>query len=57
MREVFERLEGLGMDHYITGSEALGRYCEARQTMDVDIVLDVAPRGSARSTMSSSMTM
>lgn len=45
MRDVFERLERLGLDYYITGSEALGRYGEPRQTMDVDIVLDVDAGG------------
>ncbi len=45
MRNVFERLERLEIDYYITGSEALGRYGEPRQTMDVDIVLDVDAAG------------
>lgn len=41
MREVFERLERLGVPYYMTGSEALARYGEPRQTMDVDIVVDL----------------
>ncbi len=41
MREVFERLERLGVAYYMTGSEALARYGEPRQTMDVDVVLDL----------------
>ncbi|NJD28629.1 MAG: hypothetical protein FIA92_10070 [Chloroflexi bacterium] len=43
MREVFERLELLGFAYYMTRSEALARYAEPRQTMDVDIVVDVEP--------------
>lgn len=37
MREVSERLEHLGMPYYLTGSEALARYGQPRQTMDIDI--------------------
>ena len=43
MREVFERLEGLGLPYYMTGSEALARYGQPRQTMDVDIVVAMPP--------------
>ena len=43
MREVFERLEMLGVPYYMTGSEALARYSQPRQTMDVDIVVAIAP--------------
>jgi hypothetical protein len=43
MREIFERLENLGFPYYMTGSEALARYGEPRQTMDVDVVLDMKP--------------
>lgn len=42
VREVFERLERLGVQYYMTGSEALARYGEPRQTMDVDIVVGLA---------------
>jgi hypothetical protein len=42
MREVFDRLERLGVAYYMTGSEALARYGEPRQTMDVDVVVDLA---------------
>jgi hypothetical protein len=42
MRDVFERLERLEVPYYLTGSEALARYGEPRQTMDVDIVLGIA---------------
>lgn len=45
MREVFERLERLGVRYYMTGSEALARYGEPRQTMDVDIVVDLGASG------------
>lgn len=43
MRDVFEGLERLGIRYFLTGSEALGCYGEPRQTMDVDLVLDIAP--------------
>ena len=39
MREIFERLESLDVPYYMTGSEALARYGQPRQTMDVDIVV------------------
>jgi hypothetical protein len=37
--DVIRRLERLGIDYYVTGSEALPRYGEPRQTADIDIVL------------------
>jgi hypothetical protein len=43
VREVFERLEALGLPYYMTGSEALARYSQPRQTMDVDIVVAMPP--------------
>ena len=43
MRDVFERLEALDLPYYMTGSEALARYSQPRQTMDVDIVVAIAP--------------
>ena len=43
MREVFERLEALELPYYMTGSEALARYSQPRQTMAVDIVVAIAP--------------
>jgi len=43
MREVVERLERLGVRYFLTGSEALARYGQPRQTMDIDLVLDVHP--------------
>lgn len=43
MREVFERLERLDVPYYMTESEALARYSQPRQTMDVDIVVAIAP--------------
>ena len=43
MREVFERLESLALPYYMTGSEALARYSQPRQTMDVDIVIAMPP--------------
>jgi hypothetical protein len=41
--DVIRRLERLGIDYYITGSEALPRYGEPRQTADIDLVLEMAP--------------
>jgi hypothetical protein len=38
-RDVIHRLEQLGIDYFITGSEALPRYGEPRQTADIDLVL------------------
>lgn len=43
MRIVFERLESLDLPYYMTGSEALARYSQPRQTMDVDIVVAMSP--------------
>jgi hypothetical protein len=43
MREVFERLEKSSVPWFLTGSEALARYGQPRQTMDVDVVLDLPP--------------
>lgn len=42
MREVLTTLDRLGIRYYVTGSEALPRYGEPRQSMDVDIVVDVS---------------
>ena len=41
VRDVFERLERLSIPYYLTGSEALPCYGQPRQTMDIDIVIDV----------------
>jgi len=46
--DVIRRLERIGVDYYITGSEALARYGEPRQTADIDIVLDLDPRHFSR---------
>ena len=43
MRDVFETFDRLGVAYYLTGSEALARYGQPRQSMDVDVVLDLAP--------------
>jgi hypothetical protein len=42
MREVIERLENLARPYYITGSEALARDAQPRQTMDLDVVVDIS---------------
>ena len=41
--DVIRRLRTIGVEYYITGSEALPRYGEPRQTADIDIVLDLDP--------------
>jgi hypothetical protein len=41
--DVIHRLERLGIDYVITGSEALARFGEPRQTADIDIVLQLQP--------------
>lgn len=41
--DVIRRLRLMGVDYYITGSEALARYGEPRQTADIDIVLEMDP--------------
>lgn len=41
--DVIGRLRRIGVSYYITGSEALPRYGEPRQTADIDIVLDMDP--------------
>lgn len=48
MRDVLDRLESLGLRWYVTGSEALGRYGEPRMTADLDVVVDLAVTGFAR---------
>jgi hypothetical protein len=40
-RDVLDRLEGAGIEYYVTGSEALSVWAEPRQTMDIDIVTDL----------------
>lgn len=41
-RDVVERLERAGVGYYVTGSEALAVWAEPRQTLDIDIVTDLA---------------
>lgn len=41
--EVIRGLERLGIEYFLTGSEALARYGEPRQTADTDLVLALAP--------------
>jgi len=50
VRDVLDRLERLGLRWYVTGSEALGRYGEPRQTGDIDIVVDLDVPGFERIT-------
>ena len=40
-RDVLDRLEGLGLRYYVTGSWALAAYAEPRTTLDLDIVVDL----------------
>lgn len=42
--DVIRRIERLGIAYVITGSEALARYGEPRQTADIDIVLELEER-------------
>jgi hypothetical protein len=46
--DVIRRLERLGVDYYVTGSEALPRYGEPRQTADIDIVLALSSAAFSR---------
>lgn len=43
MRDVYEALDAVGLDWYLTGSEALAAYATPRQTLDTDVVVDAAP--------------
>jgi hypothetical protein len=43
MREVFDALDSLGIDWFVTGSEAAGCYGVLRQTFDTDVVIDLRP--------------
>lgn len=43
MREVFEQLDHLGIDWFVTGSEAAACYGVLRQTFDVDVVIELEP--------------
>jgi len=42
-RDVLDRLEGLGIRYYVTGSWALSVHAEPRTTRDLDLVLDLDP--------------
>jgi hypothetical protein len=46
--DVIRRLERLGVEYCITGSEALPRYGEPRQTADIDVVLAMPVREFGR---------
>jgi hypothetical protein len=46
--DVIRRLERLRVEYYITGSEALPRYGEPRQTADIDLVLALDPGDFSR---------
>jgi hypothetical protein len=48
MRDVLDRLDGVGLRWYITGSEAASCYGVLRRTYDTDIVLDGEPGQFAR---------
>ncbi len=43
MREVFEALDRLGIDYFMTGSEAASLYGSIRQTFDTDVVIGLQP--------------
>jgi hypothetical protein len=42
-RDVLRRLEGAGIDYFVTGSVALGAWATFRQTNDVDMVIRISP--------------
>ena len=46
--DVVRRLEAVGVDYCVTGSEALPRYGEPRQTADIDIVVAMPIGGFGR---------
>lgn len=46
--DVIRRLERLGIQYVVTGSEALPRYGEPRQTADIDLVLALQPEEFGR---------
>lgn len=48
MREVFDVLDDLGIDWFVTGSEAAACYGVLRQTFDTDVVIDLQPTGFGR---------
>ena len=43
MREVLDVLDDLGIDWFVTGSEAAACYGVLRQTFDTDVVIDLRP--------------
>lgn len=43
MREVLDVLDDLGIDWFVTGSEAAACYGVLRQTFDTDVVIDLQP--------------
>ena len=43
MRQVFDLLDRLGIDWFVTGSEAAACYGVLRQTFDTDVVIDLDP--------------
>ena len=48
MREVLDVLDRLGIDWFVTGSEAAACYGVLRQTFDIDVVIDLQPAGFDR---------
>lgn len=57
-RDVLRRLDRAGVGYYVTGSEALSVWAEPRQTLDIDIVTDLAqaPRSRVSSRTSTGRT-
>ncbi len=45
---MFDVLDNLGIDWFVTGSEAAACYGVLRQTFDTDVVIDPEPSGFAR---------
>jgi hypothetical protein len=44
MRSALDRIDGLGIRYFVTGSEAAACYGSLRQTFDMDVVIDLEPR-------------
>lgn len=40
-RDILDRLDRASVGYYVTGSEALSIWAEPRQTLDIDLVIDV----------------
>ena len=48
LKDVCERLEGIGVAYMLTGSMAMNYYAQPRMTRDIDFVIEVEPAHSAK---------